>query len=170
MNRLADARPTLASLDEAKQSMAAIARLECEIAQSAALAEKQIVAAKGHHAARVVQKEEIRHEHELALTGFILANKTLFKKPRKITTEFGSFGLQTVTDLVVTNEETAVQACLERGYEDCLKIVRTILKKAAQVRLDAGESIPGLQIRTGDTAVYKVAKALLDEAREKAMA
>lgn len=165
MTRLADNRTTIRNLDEARAVMQEIARLECALIKSDAVLESKIVALKSSHEQATASGRDAHGLACQALTRFILANPQLFEDPRKITTQFGSFGLQTVTDVVVSNESAAMQHILEAGYDDCLKSVQTLLKSGIKPRLQAGETIPGCSLRTGDTAVYKVAKALLDQAR-----
>ena len=167
MKRIADLRPVIKDLDEAKQIMAEIAQLECQIAYADALLEKQVVAAKERHGERVDPHLERLNQVHNSLKNFIMNNRQLFKKPRKIATEFGSFGLQDVSELIVSNEETLIEHCLEQGYTECVKTVQKPVKSEIKKRLKDGEQIPGCSLVEGDTAVYKVAKALIDEATDK---
>jgi hypothetical protein len=92
----------------------------------------------------------------------------LFADPRKVETSLGSFGLQRVTELDVQNEAAALASCQEQDMQDCWKTITKLVLTAIRKRLDAGAVIDGVAIRAGDTAVYRVAKTLLDEARQSA--
>lgn len=164
MKRLADARVVLHSLDDARMTMQHIAELTCQIKAEEAKVEKKIVSIKADLAARTQTAREELANFEEQLSDFILANKPQFQKPRKVKTEFGEFGLQTSTELVVTDEDSLLQELMERGYSDCQRVKRDINKKALVARIEDGESFPGALIKSGDTAVYKVAQHLVKEA------
>lgn len=167
MNRIADLRPGLRTMEEAEACLAGIARAECEIACSAASCDRQIQTAKERHAERtarfVVERDGLVED----LTTFISTHRDLFKRPRKRTTEFGSFGLQTAAEIEIPDTEILIDNLAELGYDDCLKVVRIPIKEGLRKRLKAGETISGCALREGDTAVYKVAPSLLEEARGK---
>lgn len=164
MIRLSDNRTAIADLDGAKTIMQEIAKLTCELAHQEARVEKRIMAIKDDLAERTsIAREQLASLQE-SLGEFILANKDLFQKPRKVKSEFGEFGLQTVTELVVSDEDELLTFLMDRGYHDCMKVTRTIIKKQVAERMEV-ETFPGCALKTGDTAVCKVAKALVDEAR-----
>lgn len=168
MIRIADARTVVDSMNAAKTIMCEIAHLECEIAYSEAMRDKQIQGAKERHSIRIEQRLKDLADKAKGLSSFILANKTLFVKPRKVTTEYGSFGLQAASELKITDEEALLQALNENGYTDSFKVVETPDKTRVKERLKDGEIIPGCALNEGDTAVYKTAKAMLDDAKDKA--
>ena len=168
MKRIADARINIQSIEDAAAVMEHIATIACEVAAEEARAEKKIVAIKSDLTARTAAAREDLQSLEQQLSEFILANKPLFQKPRRHKTNFGEFGLQTSTELTITNDDLLREHLMTQGYHDCMKVVRSILKGKVVERIDAGEDMPGAQIRTGDTAVYKVSKALLAEAKGEA--
>jgi hypothetical protein len=166
MQRIADLRTTIENLDDADLVLQQIAQAECRIAKEEAKLELLITDAKARHAERIL---EIKVQHiTLAerLAAFIESARGLFVRPRKRKTDFGSYGLETVTEVRIADEDALVERLLELGYEDCLKVTHKPVKQALKDRIAAGETFPGVQVVSGDTAVYKVAKALLDEARE----
>jgi hypothetical protein len=162
--RLADLRSAIASLDEAKTVFTDLAQAELALAKADAAFEHRIGRLKADHAARTEPDRRRREEKAAALCAFIEANKPLFARPRKVRTDLGAFGLQEVSDLVVTDEPALLKALADRRYEDCFKLLVRPLKPAIKARLEAGETLPGCHVRSGDTAVYKVDKTLLDEA------
>lgn len=166
--RLSDARTTIASLAEAAEVFNELAVAEIGLAVADARAEKRIAAVKSRH-----DRDTAEARVELAtlkerLNGFILSNRALFESPRCQQTSYGSFGLRSVSDLLVTDPEALLQAILDRGYEDCLKRVQVPVKAAVRDRLAAGESFPGVALRAGDTVVCNVRKELVAQAVEAA--
>lgn len=166
MNRLADLRPQLASLEEADKCLQDMAQAACRIAVAQARAEHRIADVKARLVEQTAADSELLVDRERALASFITAHADLFQRPRKRATDFGSYGLQRVSDLQVQDATVLLQALLDRGYEDCIKTTRAPVKSAIAERIEAGETFPGCTLRTGDTAVCKVSKALLDEAKE----
>ena len=140
------------------------------MAVAGARAEKAIADLKVRHMERIQSDNDRAAELRDTLAGWILANKPLFAAKRKVVTDFGSFGLQTVSELQITNDSVLIEYLLEQGYEDCLKVVRTPIKPAIKSRIDAGETMPGCHVRSGDTAVYKVSRAIIADEIEKAVA
>lgn len=169
MNRLADLRPGIASLPEAKVIMQNIAETTCHLEARKARIEKQITDIKAKLAGLCAEDIADLEEFEKVLSAFIMSHQDLFQKPRKIVTEFGSFGLQAVSEVVIEDETKFLKHVIEHELYDCFKTVRTPVKDAIKARLEAKEHIPGVTLKTGDTAVYKVAKTLVDEAKEKAL-
>lgn len=169
MNRLADLRPGITNLDEAKAAMADIAKLTCRIEYQKARLEKQVADLKTRLVGLNAQEMEHLAEREKALTVFITSHPELFQKPRKVVTEFGSFGLQAVCEVVIENEEAVTKWLVAQSFEECFVSELNLVRKAIKTRLEAKENIPGCTLKTGDTAVYKVAKTLIDETREKAL-
>lgn len=168
MKRIADLRDNAKTMHDAEQIMETIAHLECEIAYSVAHRNNQIQRARERHTLRTNQAIADLGEAVRRLEHFIGRNRDMFDKPRKHVTDFGSFGLETVTSIEFDTQEKCIEELKERGYFDCLKIGYTPIKAALKKRLNAEETIPHCTLKTGDTAVYKTAKNLLDEAKEKA--
>jgi hypothetical protein len=65
----------------------------------------------------------------------------------------------------VEDEAAAIRAVLKRQMEDCFQTSVRLSKSGLKARLEAGEKIPGVALRSGDTAVYKVDKSLIDRAK-----
>lgn len=167
--RIADLRKAITTMSEAAHAMQQIAAIECELAYQAARAERRIEAIKATHA-ELTETERAQHdEFANALATFITANPEMFRKPRKVATDWGSFGLQEVCSVEIADPEAVIDWALEQGYDDCVRTVRTPDKGALKTRLLAGENVPGVTLNQGDTAVYKVARTLLDDARERAL-
>jgi error-prone DNA polymerase len=61
------------------------------------------------------------------LSQFITANRHLFKKPRKIKTSFGTFGLQDVAEVIIVDSEKAIKwsETLTSNTTICFKKVPT---------------------------------------------
>jgi len=164
MLRLADNRTTLANLDAAKEAMREIALIAKRLAITNARAEKRIAEIKAQAEEENEGRRLALEQLEKNLAAFITANPALFQKPRTCKTDFGEFGLRTVTELLVQNEDALVQTVMERGYLDCFETVHKLVKDAIKKRLKAKEVIPGAQVNEGDTVVCKVSKTLIDEA------
>lgn len=163
-NRIADLRSPIADLDQAKATFQAIALASKRLAVAQARYEK----AKAELAARFEEDTAARRNgvNELTqdLAQFIAANKQLFQEPRTIKTELGEFGLRTVSELLVADESGLIEHLQTQGYNECFQQVRTVVKKAIQARIKAGESLPFCTVNTGDTVVCKVSKTVLEEA------
>lgn len=165
MNRLADLRTTIINLDNAKETFNALERAELELEKADAAVEARIAALKQQHAERTAEQREQHAALAQQLRSFIETRRDLFREPRKVSTDLGTFGLQHVTDLVVTDEAAALLHVQARKLGDCFKSVTKLVLLALRKRLDKGEAIPGCAIRSGDTAVYRVAKALVEQER-----
>jgi len=162
MPRLADTRKL--TLDDARGLFEDLARAQVRIWRRTAAAEDRLAAIKS----RLDQDNQEDAATVAAAAGtlreFILANKDLFLKPRKVKTPFGTFGLETERELEITDEDALLQALLERGYDDCLKTTHSIMKKPVTVRIqEDGEQFPGCRVLEGDVAKYKVDRSLADE-------
>jgi hypothetical protein len=155
-------------MDEAKDLFDILAQEIINLAELDAKLEKRIAKLKADHAAETtVSREEIA-DMEKVLSDFILGNRDLFKDPRKIKTDFGRFGLQAVSEIDIKDEFVALKAVIKRNFEDCFETDTKLVKAGLKTRIESGEKIPGIVQRSGDTAVYKVTKALLDRAKSSA--
>lgn len=162
--RLADLRSPI-TLDQAKDIARHIAELECHLATQDALLEQSITALKSQHHLSTEDSSATLQAQREALGGFINANPHLFQRPKTIATSHATFGLRTVTDLHIADPDALIQHCLQSGYDDCLIVKHTPNKAGIKARLETGEPLPSCTIRTGQTAVIKVHKALIDQAR-----
>ncbi len=164
--RIRDLRPVINNIEEADQVMAEIARLECNIAVIEARAEKRIAAIKHDTALDTEQSTALLKSLKSAMGSFIEANRVLFEKPRKRKTPSGTYGLQKVTELVISNAEELIEEIMDRGYDNCIKIVRTPVKPAILQRMEDGEKFRCCSIFSGDAAVCKVTPAIIKDAKE----
>jgi hypothetical protein len=167
-NRLMDLRSPLRTIEEAEALHAEIARAEIQIEVARARAEARIATIKKETDAKTAPVLSEIAEKRKALAAFIDGRRELFKRPRTRKTDWGEFGLRSVTDLLIDDREALIDELLERGYDDCLKTTRSPVKAAIRDRIRQGEDFPGARLRTGDTAVCTTARALIREAVEEA--
>lgn len=168
MDRIMDMRPIINSIEDADRVMDAIAQAEARIALTEARAEKRIADIKHKTELDVAEDQQLAKSLKRALASYIDANRDQFKRPRKRKTSQGSYGLQAVTELIVDNKSKLVQTLLDRGYDDCLKVTHSPVKSAVAKRIQDGETFPGCAVFSGDTAVCKVNKAVIDAAKKEA--
>jgi hypothetical protein len=72
------------------------------------------------------------------------------------------------THLDVRNEEALLDFLLDRGYDDCTRVKRTILEEKVRERIEGGESVPGCIIAEEEVPQIKIDQALVDAAGERA--
>lgn len=159
--RLADTRKM--TIDDAKILFEDLARATIRNWRRQAVADDRIAAIKSKLAADSADDTAQIAAAACELRNFILANRDQFQKPRKVKTQFGTFGLEIEKELEIADEDVLMQILLEHGYDDCWKTTRSLLKKPIADRIAAGETFPGCRILEGDVAKYKVDRALLDE-------
>jgi len=165
--RLADTRTT-PSIEDAERIMSQIRKLTCEREIIIARAEKKI--------ALITSQAETQTRHldnQLDAAGeqmkdFILANRSMFRNPRRHKTPDGDFGMRTASKLNVDDADQALNHVLESGYFDCMKVTRKLVKARLRARIEDGEDIPGCHISRGEVADYTVNKALVERARQDA--
>jgi hypothetical protein len=164
--RLADLRTVIASLADADAAFERLALIAKDLAVADARFDRRMAkAAAAHQDSTFDQRRDLAAiEADLAL--FVDAHRDCFAKPRTRKSELGEYGLRTVTDLVVDDAERLLSVLDDRGYTDCIETVRKVFKPAIKARLKEGERFPGCALRTGDTVVCKVNRALLDQAAE----
>lgn len=166
--RIADLRSGVQTIAAAKTFFDEIAQRTLKLAALDAAFEKRVAKLKAEHNAATCDDRALLGAGGNILAGFIDLHKDLFQEPRKIKTSLGSFGLQAVSELVIECAERVKTRVLENGYDDCFEQVFKLIKPALKKRIEAGEKFPGAKIVSGDVAVYKVDKSLVDEARENA--
>lgn len=166
---LADLRTDIDSLDAARTALATLSQLEAGIAYEIALAERETARIALECDKRTADSRALVSAQKDALLKFILANKHMFKKPRKIKVDgVGNFGLQAATKIKVLNADGLMEWLMEQGYEDCVKVKRTIQKKAVSKRLETGCEVPFVTHSSGDIAVYTIERQILEAARKRA--
>jgi phage host-nuclease inhibitor protein Gam len=162
--KLADTRST--TLDDAKNLMGEIRRLTCRRETIVAKYEERIAELTRKAAedtAEIMADLETSSER---LKDFILTHQALFTSPRSVKTDDGQFGLETSTRVKLSDGDTALDHILENGYDDCVKITRTLIKPAIAKRMKRGEQIPGAVLDEGEIAFCRVNKTLIDAARK----
>ncbi len=167
--RIADLRSGIQSLDVARAVFDNLALHTLKLAAQDAAFEKRVANLKSFHSAATAGDRDYISNTGLALAQFITQHQNLFKNPRKIKTSLGSFGLQSVSELLISDPVRLEERVMDLGYDDCFERVIKFLKPAIKKRLETGEKLPGARIVSGDTAVYKVDKSLVDEARQNAV-
>ena len=156
--RLADLRTKLESIDDAVAALKQAALFKREINVQEAIAKRRKTKIDAELAEKTAAMRKHLDDYLEHIKTFILANTALFKKPRKRSTEFGDFGLQASTQVVISDEHALIEHLQEQGYDDCVKVVRKPQKPAIKKRLKAGEQMPGVSLVTGDCAFAEPAK------------
>lgn len=100
----------------------------------------------------------------------LVSNPELFVNPRTMSTPDGKFGFRTSVSVDIADEDKALDAILDRGYDDCLRVVRHFNKQRIRDRLTDGERIASCSIVEIDDPVFEVKKALVSKAVDNAMA
>jgi hypothetical protein len=171
MPRIADARTaTIDDLDGAKALFQDLALQTLERDITIAEFEASIAILKQECERSTGPARDAIESHVDRLSKFILANKRLFESPRKIKTPFGAFGLQTATDLLVDDEPGLLAWLSANGHTDCIESKPRINKTKVKDLLAAGLNVPGVVVRTGDTAVYTISKTWLEQEAARAKA
>jgi len=164
--RMKDMRE-IGSIQDAKGVFDELARVQLSLEKADAAFELKVAKMKTDHVEKTY--EACTHLSDLVdqLITYIEANQGQFVNPRKVKTDFGSFGLQTVTDLVVPSEAALIKEVHDLGpdFQGCIQTTIKPVKKAIAEHIAAGMTFLACSIRTGNTAVYTVKKALVDEAR-----
>ena len=96
------------------------------------------------------------------LAAYIGHNPDRFVKPRQRPTDYGKYGLRTVTNLEIVDEELAKASVRAQGIP-ALIVTEKLDKKALEKAISDGKEIDGVELRTGEIASYTVAKALAEE-------
>ena len=167
--RLADLRSTITTLDSATEHFRILAQTRLNIEVADARFEKRVAAMKGEHLASTNESRAVLRGLEKDLALFINTHRDLFQKPRKITTPFGTFGLQKATGLKVVDKVALLAELVVLNLISCMKVTRRPINAEIRKVIDSGTSLPGVVVTSGDTAVCTVAKSLIQEAREKAL-
>ena len=163
VQRLTDNRSMRAmSVQEADALFREIALLTVKISKIEAGFEKRIADLKA--AANFEtggMKADLRNKTAL-LTAYIQANPERFIKPRQHQTDYGKYGVRTVSNLEITDEEAVKLAVKALGIP-ALVVTEKLDKKALEKAISDGQTIDGCELRRGEIASYTVSKALLEE-------
>ncbi len=161
--RLADNREyQQMSVEDADKLFSRIAVLTAKVDRSAADTEKRIADLKAAHENRTADDREELKELVAGLTEYIGAHPARFLKPRQHKTPFGRYGLRSVTDVRIVDEQFVMAFSDEHQlalYTVTRKVEKTAVAKAIAER---GE-VPGAKIVAGDVASYTVDKSVLNQ-------
>ena len=98
---------------------------------------------------------------EEELCAYILAHPERFIKPRQRKTEYGQYGLRSVSSLSITNATSAIADVKAQGI-DAVITKESLDKKALERAINGGATIKGVSLDKGEIASYKVTKVLED--------
>ena len=150
-----------ATVAEADKKFEQLAQLEIGVKAKKAAAEKKIAAVKTKLIASTEAAADEYNELIKWLDAYILANKERFIKPRMRKTEFGKYGLRTVTNLHVSDEQQVIETS-DRLSLALYETKRNIIKKAVERALADGLDVEGAKMISGDVAGFRVSKELLE--------
>lgn len=161
--RLSDNRAMRAmTVQEADALFREIALLTVRKEKIAAGYEKRIAELKAAANRDTEPLEAELQEKVAVLNAYILANPERFAKPRQHTTEYGKYGVRTVSNLEILDPAAVKLAVLAQNIP-ALIVTEKLDKKALEKAISDGLTIPGCEIRRGELASYTVAKALMEE-------
>lgn len=139
-----------------------IALLTVKIEKTKAQYEKRIAELKAAAGRETEAPEAELREKAAVLTAYINDHPERFIKPRQHQTDYGKYGVRTVSNIEITDEE-AVKAAVKANAIPALVVIEKLDKKALEKAIGDGLSIPGCEMRRGEVASYTVAKALMEE-------
>ena len=161
--RLSDNRALRAmTVQQADALFQEIALLTVKIEKTKAQYEKRIAELKAAAGRETEAPEAELREKVAVLNHYILANPERFIKPRQHQTDYGRYGVRTVSNIEITDEE-AVKLAVKAQAIPALVVIEKLDKKALEKAIGDGLSIPGCEMRRGEVASYTVAKALMEE-------
>ena len=167
--KLKDTRESkLQTLEEAEAMFNAIASSEIKIARAKAMAEARIAKTKETFIAKVEMIDPELDEKREQLAEYIEMHKEEFQKPRKIKTDFGTFGLHKATKVKFINKAAALEFVVDQNMKECFKTTFKIVTEGVKDVLLAGRKVTGAKLLDGDLAHYTVKRALLADAKETA--
>jgi hypothetical protein len=157
------------TMADAVATMETLAHVACRLALADAKREKRLADVESTHKESVAADRQEYDLLEQRLKEYCRSNPGQFQTPRTIKTPFGEFGCRRVSDVHVDDETLLVQALLDRGYADAVKVSHRPIKPAIRERLEAGEVLPGCELRIAENdPVVKINSALLRAAVEEA--
>lgn len=160
---LADTRAL--TLTDGEKLLERIAHAQIRIVREEATQEAAIARAKSRCADNTATDRAAVADAEKQLTALILAHPEWFRRPRKHRTPFGTFGLEKATRIEIEDAGKLIAWAQKHGYADCVRTTHRPEKPAIRERIEAGETVPGATLLTGDIAKYQVDRTLLDEAK-----
>ncbi|MBO4490265.1 MAG: host-nuclease inhibitor Gam family protein [Lentisphaeria bacterium] len=143
-----------------------IAHLKAAIDKETAAHRKKLADLELEHKAKISGPLAEKEALEKELAAYIMANPDRFEKPRKHPVgQIGAYGITTDPAYVtVTDKEALIAYALENGYDDLIRVERTVDKEAAFRRITAGEDLPGAEaVPAGDVAKLTFKKGYADQ-------
>ena len=164
--RINDNRTALAmSSDDADRIFQEIAEMTIVATAAAAEFDKRLADIKAQAAEARSIYQKLLAPLETQLQDYISAHPERFIKPRMRKTEFGKYGLRTVTNLQITDEVAAVMSVKAQGIP-AIVVTEKLDKKALEKAISDGVTITGAEIRSGEVVKYDVKKELLDRIKK----
>ena len=158
------------TLEEVDAALARLAQREVALVVVEACYEQQINKLKAEAESRAQPIREEIDSLAAKIRDYVDAHRASFTKPRSRKTPFGQYGLRSVSNVEIEDEELLVEFA---GRNPSMGITATkvsVDKKALRTALEVhGDRVPGARISTGEVTFYQVAKSLLDEAKAKAL-
>ena len=139
-----------------------IALLTVKIEKTKASYEKRIAELKAAAGRETEAPEAELREKVATLNHYIQANPERFVKPRQHQTDYGKYGVRTVSNIEITDEEAVKLAVKALGIP-ALIVIEKLDKKALEKAVGEGVELDGCEMRRGEIASYTVAKALMEE-------
>ena len=124
--------------------------------------EKKIADLKADADADVASLREVLKQDAGKLTQCIRLHGERFVKPRMRKTDYGKYGLRTVSNVEILDEASALISCKAQQIPAVIASER-LDKKALEKALTDGLTIAGVELRTGEIASYTVDKSLMEE-------
>ena len=164
--RINDNRPALAmSSYDADRIFQEIAEITIAATAAAAEADKRLADIKAQAAEVRSDYQKLLAPLETKLQDYISAHPERFIKPRMRKTEFGQYGLRSVTNLEITDEIAAMISVKSQGIQAVI-VTEKLDKKAIEKAISDGKTITGAEIRSGEVVKYDVKKELIDRVKK----
>jgi hypothetical protein len=152
------------SIDDAKSMFAEYAQAKKGVAKLRAQSELRIANEKARTDEACEPFLSRMAAIEKTLSEFVRANaEKYFTRPRKVTTDFGKFGLDRSSKVEVLDADAVIAHAKEAGDMDLVKVTERVATGELAKRLRAGETIPGAELLDGDLVVLTVDRTYLEE-------
>lgn len=153
--------------DEADALFAEIATIELEAVSIGADGDAEVQKIKDVFEKLLYNAKLELPEKVEFLTAYIQANPERFKKPRARKTPEGQYGLRSVSNLEINDEQEVITYAKGAGMPELLDITTKINKPALLKAINEGHIIKGVSVASGERAFYKIAQELLAKAKGK---
>lgn len=150
--------------------MQKIAELTLALEKTNAATEVKIATLKAFAAEANAPRQEQIKACEAELAAYITAHPERFVKPRARATDFGSYGLRSVSNVAIKDEALLLSYAKLHGLTDLYTVVEKVDKKAVAKAIK-DKQLPsdcGAYIVCGEVATYTVSKAFIAQNLESA--